>query len=195
LEEEMGKKIFKLVIALIIIFIITNIAIYIGKRIAKKNYPLIYRECILAYSKEYQLDPYLVAAVIKTESNFKAKAASRKSAKGLMQLMDDTSKWISVQLKIKEFNLDTIYDPESNIRFGTWYLGYLSKKYNGNTKLILAAYNGGMGNVSNWLTNPEYSKDGANLDYIPFKETENYVKKVNVNYNIYKYLYPEFYIN
>lgn len=191
----MSKKIFKLVITLIIIFIMINLAIYIGKRIVKKNYPLIYKECILAYSKEYQLDPYLVAAVIKTESNFKVKAASHKSAKGLMQLMDDTSKWISIQLKMKDFNLETVYEPENNIHFGTWYLSYLSKKYNGNTKLILAAYNGGMGNVSNWLTNPEYSKDGVNLDYIPFKETENYVKKVNVNYNIYKYLYPDFYIN
>ena len=72
---------------------------------------------------------------------------------------------------------------------GCWYLNNLSKEFNGDTELILAAYNGGRGNVNKWLSNGEYSKDGKALHKIPFKETEEYVRKVKFSYNIYKYLY------
>jgi soluble lytic murein transglycosylase len=180
------KRIFKLLLALIFMLLIMYISVNISKNIARRTYPLIYKEYILDYAKEYNVDPYLIAAVIKTESNFKEKAASRKNAKGLMQLMDDTSKWIATQLKIQNFNLENVYDPELNIKFGTWYLSSLAKEFNGDISLMLAAYNGGRGNVKSWLNNPEYSKDGENLHYIPFKETDKY--------NIYKYLYPKFYI-
>jgi soluble lytic murein transglycosylase len=171
------------------------VVIYLGKSIARREYPLLYKEYILSYSKEYNIDPYIVASVIKTESNFKYKATSNKNAKGLMQIMDDTSKWIASQMKVADFNVEKIYSPEINIKFGCWYLNSLSKEFNGNIDLVLASYNGGSGNVRSWLKNIEYSKDGQTLDYIPFKETDKYIKKVKVSYKIYKYLYPDFYKN
>ena len=76
---------------------------------------------------------------------------------------------------------------------GCWYLSDLKKEFNGNMDLVLAAYNGGRGNVEKWLKDSNTSPDGQNLKNIPFKETDKYVKKVNTNYNIYKYLYKNIY--
>jgi soluble lytic murein transglycosylase len=80
-------------------------------------------------------------------------------------------------------------DPEFNIRIGCWYLNNLNTEFKYNTEVVLAAYNGGRGNVQKWLKSSEHSSDGKTLKYIPFKETDKYVKKVRVNYRIYKYLY------
>lgn len=188
----MRNKYLKLVVTLISLFVMSIVLILTAKSIARRVFPLNYSEHILNYSQEYSLDPYLVAAVIKAESNFKNKAKSEKDAKGLMQIMDETAKWISVQLKEENFKVENIYEPEVNIRFGCWYLNNLAKEFSGNIELVLAAYNGGSGNVKSWLKNKNYSADGKKLDYIPFKETDKYIKKVKVNYNIYKYLYPNF---
>ena len=82
-----------------------------------------------------------------------------------------------------------IYDPETNINIGVWYLGKLQKEFKGNNKLIIAAYNGGSGNVRKWLRSADYSKDGRNLANIPFVETSKYTQKVLDNYKKYKALY------
>ena len=82
-----------------------------------------------------------------------------------------------------------IYDPETNINIGVWYLGKLQKEFKGNYKLIIAAYNGGSGNVRKWLKSTDYSKDGRNLANIPFAETSKYTEKVLDNYKRYKALY------
>lgn len=178
-----------LVLALVIIFAAVMV-LFSAKSIAKRNFPLYYKEYILKYSNENNLDPYLVAAVIRTESNFNSDALSRKDAKGLMQIMDDTAEWIAQKMKDKDFKTEDIFDAETNIKFGCWYLSNLRKEFGENSELILAAYNGGRGNVKNWLNNKKYSKDGKSLQYIPFKETDRYIKKVRVTYNVYKYLYP-----
>ena len=79
-------------------------------------------------------------------------------------------------------------DPETNIRIGTWYLKFLTDRYD-NTSTAAAAYNAGHGNVDKWLKNTEYSYGGNTLYKIPFEETEKYVKKVKRAYEIYKKLY------
>lgn len=176
------------------VFILILILLLIGmnfKNIVKTIYPLNYREYIEVYSKEYNLNPLFVAAVIKAESNFQVDAISNKDARGLMQLTPSTAKWAASKLKIDNFNIDSLFNPELNIKIGCWYLNDLSKEFDSDTIAILAAYNGGRGNVNKWLSNKEYSKDGKKLDYIPFKETDQYVKKIEVNYNIYKFLYGE----
>lgn len=159
------------------------------KTILKFAYPIKYEDYVIRHSAKYNIDPYLVISVINTESKFNERALSSKGAYGLMQIMPDTGQWISQYLDIKPFNNDMMYDPEINIKMGCWYLNNLSKEFNGDTELILAAYNGGRGNVNKWLSNGEYSKDGKALHKIPFKETEEYVRKVKFSYNIYKYLY------
>lgn len=173
----------------ILIIVIAVIIIINFKVILKSFFPLEYEKSIIEYSEMYNVDPNLVAAVINTESKFVVDASSSKGAIGLMQIMPDTGKWIAEKLELSNFNEEIIADPEMNIRMGTWYLKKLSEDFNGDYILVLAAYNGGPGNVAKWLEDEKYSSDGENLHEIPFKETKSYVQKVKFNHRIYKYLY------
>lgn len=145
---------------------------------------------IFKYSYENNIDPYFVASVIKVESNFDKDAKSSKSAAGLMQITPETAKWVASEMKISGYSESMLLNPETNIKMGCWYLKDLKEEFNGNTDLMLAAYNGGRGNVNKWLKDKEKSTDGKTLIFIPFKETDKYVKKVNATYSIYKKIYP-----
>ena len=164
-------------------------AVLCAKSIARYCYPLKYSNYVAKYSKQYDLDPYFVMAVIKAESNFNENATSAKNAHGLMQITSETAQWASEKMKIENYNDKMLYEPKFNIDMGCWYVSDLTKEFNGNIDLVLAAYNGGRGNVQKWLNSQNHSSDGKTLEYIPFKETDKYVKKVKVNYSIYKYLY------
>lgn len=173
------------------VFVILLLVILIVEfsNISKILYPFNYVDSINKYSKKYNLDPYLISAVIKTESNYKSRALSSKNAYGLMQITPDTAEWAAKQMKLDDYKNEKLFDPDYNINMGCWYLDNLKKEFNGNIDLVLAAYNGGRGNVEKWLADSEHSKDGVSLHYIPFKETDKYIKRVKVNYNIYKFLY------
>ncbi len=151
-------------------------------------YPNKYEDIVLEYSGEYELSPHLVFAVIKTESNFNKFAKSEKGAKGLMQITDDTAKYIAKKLNVETYD---IYSPNDNIRFGCFYLRYLLNRFS-KEKTALCAYNAGEGNVLKWLKKSEYSKDGDSLIIIPFKETDVYIKKIYKSYAKYKKLYGDF---
>ena len=151
----------------------------------KALYPLRYSEYINMYSDEYNLDKYLVMALIKTESNYIYDAHSS-VASGLMQITSETAAWIAEKTDIV---LDDINNPKTNINMGCYYLSYLLDYYNNNETLALCAYNAGMGNVNKWLKNEEYSKDGKTLDIIPFAETNQYIEKIEKNKKIYINLY------
>ena len=155
------------------------------------THPLKYEAQILQISKKNDLDPVMVAAVINVESKFDPKAQSHRGAKGLMQLLDDTALWGATHMGMTGFTCDRLYDPSTNIEIGCWYLGRLNTQFNGNWKLILAAYNGGSGNVRKWLNDPLISPDGKSLTDIPFQETEAYVEKVLKQYTVYKKLYGD----
>lgn len=148
--------------------------------------PLKYEDSIEKYSVEYGLDKYLVMAVIRAESGFDSKAHSG-LARGLMQLTADTAKQLAGELGL-DYDEDMVDDPDTNIRMGCKYLSYLITVYK-NRETALAAYNAGMGNVSAWLKNPEYSADGVTLRRIPYGETERYVARVAKFERIYKKLY------
>lgn len=106
-----------------------------------------------------------------------------------MQISLVTGEWAFTELNIDGYTLDKLYEPETNIMVGCWYLNVLQEEFNGDLRLVLAAYNGGSGNVSKWLKDEKYSKDGKTLDRIPYKETEEYVNKV-LRYNeIYRKVY------
>lgn len=154
-----------------------------GKQV---TYPVAYGDWITEYSMKHDLDPFLVMAVIKQESNFVPEAHSG-VAGGLMQLTQETAKWNARELGITDYDY---MDPETNINLGCHYLKYLINHYE-NIDTALAAYNGGMGNVDEWLGNSEYSSDGKTLSYIPFTETRNYVLKVNGYWLHYKQIYQE----
>lgn len=153
----------------------------------KYLYPLKYRECIIKYADEYGVDPYLVAAVIKVESNFSPEAVSPKGAMGLMQIMPDTARWAAEQMGIENLKEEKLFDPDINIRIGVWYLAGLIKEFE-DIDLALAAYNGGRGNVREWIKSGIYDKD-KNPDCIPFGETKRFVQKVKKAYSWYKRLY------
>lgn len=121
-----------------------------------------YGELIWEKSKKYDVDPALVAAVIEQESRFKPRARSHVGAKGLMQLMPRTGRWMGAR---------DLYNPEQNVDAGVKYIKYLDKRFNGDLKKIIAAYNGGEGNVKRYRGIP------------PFRETRQYVKKVMKNYD------------
>lgn len=177
-------------ILVLFLVVILNLGI-----ISKVLFPLRYTTLISKYSNEYNLSPFLVSAVIKAESNFNPSALSDKNAYGLMQITASTGEWAAKEMKLNDYGVDKLKDPEYNIRMGCWYLDNLKKEFNNNVDLVLAAYNGGRGNVQKWLADNEHSKDGKNLHYIPFKETDKYIKRVKVNYNVYKFLYRNTFIN
>ena len=140
-------------------------------------YPLKYFSEIRMYAEEFDLKPEFVASVINAESGFDERAVSSKGAIGLMQLMPSTAQEIAEKLEFDNYSDDMLYDPDVNIRFGCYYLRYLSDRFQDDT-LVLASYNAGMGVVYKWLNNEKYSSDGE-LIKIPYKQTDEYVKKVN----------------
>lgn len=160
------------------------------RSIGKIFYPLDYWEEVTVFSKEYDVDPYLVMAVIKTESNFDEKAISSANACGLMQLMPDTAVWIVEKAQMNIDPKEAIWEPGDNIRMGIWYLRWLSQEYYlGNWLAALTAYNGGMQNVDTWLKDGTWDGSFEDREQIPFKETVAYLERVKRAYIRYYELY------
>lgn len=155
----------------------------------KLIYPMPHQDLILQYAKENDIDPNLVAAIIRNESKFFPRAESQVGAKGLMQLMPTTAQWIADAMGMPNYRPEQLYEPETNIRMGCWYLGSLKKEFKGKTHLIIAAYNGGRGNVREWLSTHQWSGDPQEIDQIPYKETREYVRKVLDDYGRYQKIY------
>ncbi len=185
-----NKKTIKKLFGVIIIIALLLFALIINPidSIMKKIYPLSHSDLIFDYSKNFELDPYLVMAVISAESKFNETAQSHKEAKGLMQITETTFDWVCKKYSL-DYTTDSIYKPEANIHIGCAYLDFLLKSFNYDIKTTLAAYNAGQGNVNKWLKDKKYSKDGKTLDNIPFAETKNYVKTVLKRMKVYKKLY------
>ena len=140
-------------------------------------YPIKYIEHIETYCQKYNLDKSLVASVINVESGFDANAISSKGAKGLMQITDNTAVWLCERLK-KEYSAEKMFEPEFNIQLGCYYISYLLEKFDC-LDSALAAYNAGEGTVRRWLGEIDCSKNGITIDYIPYKETRDYVQRVH----------------
>ncbi|MFC1559654.1 transglycosylase SLT domain-containing protein [Candidatus Margulisiibacteriota bacterium] len=160
------------------------------------SYPKGYYKHVKKYSEKYGLDPYLVLAVIREESRFNPVTLSWARAHGLMQIIPPTGRDIARSLRIRPFYYRRMYEPELNIKMGCWYLSRLIKKFNGNTMMALAGYNGGPRNVSRWMSRwkRKYGSDINTDEFaesIPLKETRRYVQKVLKSYNEYKRIYKE----
>jgi len=167
-----------------ILFLINN-----STTMMRMAYPVKYKETVELYSKKYGVDPNLVYAIIKAESNFSTNAVSKKQAVGLMQITRTTGAWGARTLKLDNYSYDSLFNPETNIMIGCWYLSTLMGEFDNDIQLVLTAYNAGSGNVNQWLEDKRYSGDGGSLTDIPFGETHKYVKKVNEYYGVYKKLY------
>ena len=173
---------------LVILLVVGIIAILdVPKQIQKIIYKKEYVEEVEKYSQQYQVDANLIYAVIKAESNFNPNAKSNKNAIGLMQLMEDTAKDIlkRVDLKITDSELrDKLYEADVNINLGTKYLAVLLERYK-NVEIAVTAYNAGIGTVDNWIEKGIIKDDGSDVENIPYKETNNYVRKILRDYKIY----------
>lgn len=153
-----------------------------------KNHPLKYTELVEKYSAEYEIPIDLLYGVIKCESGFDSTAVSSVGATGLMQLMPHTLEDMMRRCG-EQYDERLLYDPETNVKYGAYYLRYLYNIFQ-DWDIVLAAYHGGMGNVREWLKSDKYY-DGAKLIAFPeeFEMTENYVKKVNKAREMYTELY------
>lgn len=154
--------------------------------------PMKYKEQVLNYSSKYNVDPYLIFAIINTESKFDKEATSNKNAKGLMQVTQATAKEVNeITNSTSIITEDNIYDENINIEIGCHYLASLIERYNGNYYLAVCAYNAGIGNVNKWIDENKVSSTLDTTDIqLPFAETTNYLKKVISNYKNYKLIYP-----
>lgn len=184
------KRPVAILIIICVSIIIGIIANEIWNAIDRKTHPISYNEIICRYSAEYNVPDYVIYAVIKVESDFDPEAISSAGAVGLMQMMPSTFDWLTGDEHLAEhLPSKKLEDPEVSIRYGTYYLSYLYKKFDYNWDTAFAAYNAGEGNVRKWLCDPEYSDGEGNLTKIPFTETKNYVSKVNDAIDMYKKLY------
>jgi len=153
-------------------------------------YPQGYWESILSYARKYGQDPYFIAAIIREESQFSPTALSPAGARGLMQVMPTTGERAAQLIKLKGFDREKLFDSDTAINIGTWYVGQMMKRFKNDPLLVAAAYNAGPEAVAAWLTKYGYEGDReAFVEEIPYTETRGYVKKVLRNYSEYKRIY------
>lgn len=175
------------ILAVLAFGIISGVYTYAPALVFSGLYPIDYEEYVSQSSVAHGLDPYLVCAVIKAESNWDPKAESNQGAQGLMQLMPETARDMIAKGLVdgSRYSSDNLGDPATNIEFGCAYLSYLLTYFNGSTDSAIAAYNAGMGNVDGWA-----QEDTSLHNAITFPETQAYLIRVNNAWGRYRTLYP-----
>ena len=177
------KLIFVIIlVASLILGVVANAVIDAVYRLV---YPEEYHQLVTKYAEEYSVPEELVFAIIKVESNFDPDTVSSADARGLMQMLPSTYRWLCSKLG-EEYDESNLFDPEINIKYGTYYLQYLYSRF-GSWEKVIIAYNWGEGNFSEFLQNEGYTE--GDYDSIPVGETRNYVKKVMHHWEKYKELY------
>ncbi len=159
------------------------------KQFQQMEYPRRYEEYVEYYAGKYELDPLLLYAFIRTESNFDPRAESDVGARGLMQITEDTFDWIKSRIAPAEaLTFDDLYEPETNIRFGSYFVAYCLLRHS-DLATAAAAYHSGLGTVGELLADPAYSADGEKLDEFPYPQMRRYVQKITASYEKYKQIY------
>ncbi|MBZ5629813.1 MAG: lytic transglycosylase domain-containing protein, partial [Acidobacteriia bacterium] len=141
------------------------------------------------YSSSNGLDPFLVASLIRQESEFNPEAISHANAFGLMQVLPSTGKTLARSMKVRGFSSAQLLAPNFNLQLGTRYFRELVDHFNGHVEYALAAYNAGSDRVEAWLANGKYRDPQEFVESIPFTETREYVQSVMRNATVYKRLY------
>lgn len=165
----------------------------VGDQVERQIYPQTYRSSVEKYSRRYGVEPELVYAVAKVESNFVADAHSEADANGVMQMTEPAFEWVQYRMELDGEEHDESYtqitDPDVSIRYGTYMLSLLEEQLDGDEALMICAYHAGLSNVRAWLENPEYSADGITLDQVPYSDTAWYLDEVQKAKAAYKRLY------
>lgn len=158
--------------------------------VKKWMYPIEYEDEVRTSSQAFEVDPYLIMAIIRVESNFRPEVSSPKGAYGLMQLMPETAEWMVEDGHFQSQFLDRLEEPSVNIHMGSWYIGQLLRQFD-NLIAAIAAYNAGPGRVEGWIRDDEWDGKAQNIEKIPFRETRHYVQRVLYYYDKYKEIHPE----
>ncbi len=159
--------------------------------LSAKLFPIHYQSEIAQAAEKYDQDPYLVAAMVKTESGYDATAESGSGAVGLMQLMPATAEWVASKSKAwPEGEAPVLTDPVDSLELGVWYLAYLGDIYGVGSLATLAAYNGGLGNVDEWIEQAGGLESFQASD-IQFGETRDYVERIERYLDLYKRVHPD----
>lgn len=158
--------------------------------VSERLFPIQYVDEIEEAAALYDLDPYLVAAVVKTESGYDPSAVSSAGAVGLMQLMPETADWIVSLRTWRGPRQPDLTDPAQNVLLGACYLDYLSEMFEGNAVLTLAAYNAGQGVVSDWVL-AAGGESAFGLADIRYGETRSFVQKVEHYRDVYSRSHPD----
>ena len=153
-------------------------------------YPMQYLEYVQKASEKTGVPPSLIYAVIRPESGFDPNVESSVGARGLMQITEETMEWAMYRSGSSEdeVSYDSLFDPQTNITYGTYILSLLLDEFS-QIETALCAYHAGWGNVKQWLSQEEYSKDGFSVHNIPFGDTRQYVEKVTETMKLYQELY------
>ena len=175
--------------ALVVLIALGAWALFGRGRIDFSRYPMTYAPEVRAAAAEFSLDPAYVASVVLAESSFDAEAVSSAGAIGLMQIMPATGEWIAGKLEDEPFDVQRLYQPEVNLRYGCWYLRFLLDRYDGDMYTASTAYHQGQGRVDQWLEDPQYSQDGRTLTAISSAVTDTYVNRIMESYANYQELY------
>jgi soluble lytic murein transglycosylase len=195
----------KRVFALLFISLI-GLLFYSNDWLGRWIYPIHYQDEISIASSQSQLDPFLVTAIIRVESNFKSDKISSKGAIGLMQIMPDTAEWITdLSAGSSKDIASRLTIPEVNIQIGIWYVSSLQKQFEqrlatmesnqDRIALVAAAYNAGPGNVNKWLQEGIWDGSYGELALIPFGETRHFVQRILYYYKKHERYYSEIWYN
>jgi soluble lytic murein transglycosylase len=152
-------------------------------------FPLPYRKDLLRSSRQRNLDPYMVAGLIRQESEFNPQALSSAHAYGLTQVVPSTGRALARRAGVRRFSNRSLFQPSINLRLGTYYLRTLLDQWGGKWEPALASYNAGKSRVSDWLTWHDYQEPAEFVESIPFTETREYVQAVLRNAAVYRQLY------
>lgn len=185
--RKIAKKPMGIIFVLTLTISFLAVIYFGGVSILKTLYPCRYSNFVELYTEKNNLSEEFVYAVIKCESNFDADAQSYLGAKGLMQIMPETFDWLQWR-KGESLSYESLYDPETSIRYGCYFYGYLMEKF-ADESTAVAAYHAGSGCVEQWLSDKNYSDDGKTLKEIPYPSTKEYVEKVIRTKAIYQKLY------
>jgi len=175
--------------AILLIVVLLFLLIFSNK-IEELLYPIDYRQEISTSASKYNVDPFLIAAIIRVENNYKAEGTSSKGAMGLMQLMPETAQWIKESSNIGTSGSDhDLQNVSINIDMGAWYLNWLLNYYDGHLNYAIAAYNAGQGTVNKWRATNVWDGSETSISTIPYGQTKHFVKRVRYYYDKYHKIY------
>ena len=189
------KTLYKLIqrgLAVLLILAAIGAALFavFQNKINRWEYPIEYAEYVTYYADKYEIDPLMLYAFIRTESNFDPMADSDAGARGLMQITEVTFDWIKSKIApTEDLTFEDLYDPETNIRFGSYFVSYCLLRYQDDLATAAAAYHSGWGTVDDLLAQEQYSADGKTLDHYPYPQMRLYVKKITSSYQHYQEIY------